>query len=270
MTDVTTPYTQIKKLSINVNPMPLWQALFYFGLPAVFFRIFLYKGIPMFIRLGLTPFEAYIIGLTVPAAILFALAFGFYKRDGYSLNWSDIQERFRLRPMTRRQWLWSIVLFVVTFLSIGALAPTAQLLIAHFPALAVPAFFAPWAKPGATFDLALLTKFVGAPLKGNWSFATLSFIQLFFNIFGEELWWRGYILPWQQKAHGRWAWLVNGLLWWLWHLSIYPWQVFALLPICLMIPYIAQRYENTWPAIIIHWQNGISLLLILALVLGTV
>jgi membrane protease YdiL (CAAX protease family) len=270
MNELTATTRFEKNVSANIDPMPLWEALFYFGLSAVLFRVFLYAGIPAFAHWGMTRFEAYIVGLTVPAAILFALAFEFYKRDGYLVNWSGIKERFRLSPMTRRQWLWSIVLFVVTFLSIGALAPTAQLLIARFPALAVPEFFAPWAKPGATFDLALFTKFVGVPLKGNWSFAILSFIQLFFNIFGEELWWRGYILPRQQKAHGRWAWLVNGLLWWLWHLIIYPWQVFALLPICLIIPYIAQRYENTWPAIIIHWQNGISLLLILALVLGTV
>ena len=268
MTVITIKNAHLKKSSININPMPFWQALFYFGLPALLFRIFLYTGIPRFTRLGMTPFEAYIVGLTVPAAILFALAFGFYKRDGYSLTSSELKERFRLRPMTRKEWLWSIVLFMVTFLSIGALAATAQMLIAAFPAIAVPDFFAPWAKPGATFDLVLFTQFVGAPLKGNWGFAVLSFTQLFFNIFGEELWWRGYILPRQEKAHGRWAWVVNGLLWWLWHLAIYPWQVFALLPICLIIPYIAQRFQNTWPAIIIHWQNGISLLLILALVLG--
>jgi membrane protease YdiL (CAAX protease family) len=268
MSDTKLQSAQLKSLSININPMPFWQALLYFGLPALLFRIFLYTGIPMFVRLGLTPFEAYIVGLTVPAAILFALAFGFYKRDGFPLTWSSLKVRFRLRPMTGKDWLWSVGAFIVTFLSIGALAPTAQMLIAAFPAIAVPDFFAPWARPGATFDLALFTKFVGAPLKGNWSFAVLSFIQLFFNIFGEELWWRGYILPRQEKAHGRWAWVINGLLWWLWHLTFYPWQVFALLPICLIIPYIAQRFQNTWPAVIIHWQNGISLLLILALVLG--
>lgn len=259
---------QVKSLSVNINPMPLWQALLYFGLPALLFRFFLYMGTPTFIHWGITPFEAYIVGLTVPAAILFALAFGFHKRDGYPLSWNGLKERFRLHPMTGKDWLWSIVALVVTFLSIGALAPTAQLLIAAFPALAVPDFFAPWAKPGATFDLDLFTQFVGAPLKGNWGVVILSFVQLFFNIFGEELWWRGYILPRQEQAHGRWAWLINGLLWWLWHLTFYPWQVFALLPICLIVPYIAQRTQNTWTTIVIHAQNGISLLLILAIVLG--
>jgi membrane protease YdiL (CAAX protease family) len=255
-------------IETSIHPMPFWQALLYFGLPALLFRICLYSGIPALIRLGLTPFEAYIVGLTVPSAILFALAFGFYLRDGYPRSWSGVRTRFWLRPMAKKDWLWTAVAFAATFLSIGLFALPTQRLIAAIPALAVPEYLPPWAKPGETFDLTLFTNFVGAPLKGNWGFALLSFVQLFFNIFGEEFWWRGYILPRQEQANGRWAWLVNGLLWWLWHLTFYPWQVIALLPICLTIPYVAQRLHNNWPAILIHWQNGISLLLILALVLG--
>ncbi len=254
----------------SIRPMAIWQAILYFGLPAVLFRISLYNGIPALARLGLSPFEAYIAGLTVPAAILFAFALGFYAQDGYPLDWTSLKARFRLGPMTRRDWLWTVGAFVATFLSIGLLASPTQMLIRAVPALAVPSFFAPWARPGAAFDVTLFANFVGAPLKGNWGFAILSFVQLFFNIFGEELWWRGYILPRQEQANGRWAWLINGLMWWLWHLTFYPWQVFALLPICLAIPFVAQRRQNNWPAIIIHWQNGISLLLILALVLGIV
>ncbi len=254
----------------SIRPMPLWQALFYFGLPALLFRLCLYSGIPALVRLGLTPFEAYVVGLTVPAAILFAFAFGFCARDGYAATWSSLKDRFWLRPMTKKDWLWTIVAFAATFLSIGLMALPTQKLIAALPSLAVPGFLPPWARPGETFDLALFTNFVGAPLKGNWGFALLAFIQLFFNIFGEELWWRGYILPRQEQANGQWAWLANGLLWWLWHLAFYPWQLFALLPICLAIPFVAQRLHNNWPAILIHWQNGISLLLILALVIGIV
>ena len=64
--------------SIDVKPMPFWQSLLYFGLPALLFRIFLYNGMPALIRLGISPFQANIVSFTVPAAILFALAFIFY------------------------------------------------------------------------------------------------------------------------------------------------------------------------------------------------
>jgi membrane protease YdiL (CAAX protease family) len=260
--------TQSKISTATIKPMSLWKALLYFGLPALLFRISLYNGLPALIRLGMPPFEAYVVSFTVPAAILFALAFGFYKRDGYPLSWSEFKTRFRLLPMTRKDWLWAIGGFFVTFLSIGALAITALMLIDAIPAIAPPDFFPPWSKPGVNFDNALFTDYIGAPLKNNWGVAILFIVLLFFNIAGEELWWRGYIFPRQEKTHRRWTWLIHGLLWWFWHVAFYPWQIFALLPICLALPYIAQRRQNTWVAFIIHLQNGFVLILILAMVFG--
>jgi membrane protease YdiL (CAAX protease family) len=256
--------------TISIEPMPFLQALLYFGLPAVLFRISLYNGTPGLIRLGLTPFEASIVAFTVPLALLFALAFVFHQRDGYPLSWNSIRTRFRLLPMTGKDWGWAIGGLLVTFLSIGMVSFTAPLLIAAFPAIAPPDFFPPWQTPGAPMSTASFSDFIGAPLKGNWGVVILLFVQLFFNIFGEELWWRGYILPRQEKAHGRLAWLINGLLWLLWHAAFYPWQIFALLPICLALPYIAQRQQNTWVAVIIHLQNAVFQFIILAMVLGQV
>jgi membrane protease YdiL (CAAX protease family) len=219
--------------------MSVWKALLLFGLPALLFRLSLYNGLPVLIRLGMPPFEAWVVSFTVPAAILFALAFGFYKRDGYRLSWNDIKTRFRLLPLSGKDWLWAVGGFLVTFLSIGAFGVTALMLVDAIPAIAPPDFFPPWLKPGVNFDTALFADYIGAPLKNNWGVAVLFFITLFFNIGGEELWWRGYILPRQEKKHGRSTWLVH-----------------------------AQRRQNTWVALIIHLQNGIVLLIVLAMVLG--
>jgi membrane protease YdiL (CAAX protease family) len=248
--------------------MPLWQAVLYFGLPALLFRVSLYSGTPVLLGWGLTPFEATTVAFTVPAAILVALALGFYKLDGYPLVWSRIKARFRLLPLRGKDWLWAIAALLVTYLSLGALGSSAQLLIEAIPALAPPDFFPPWLKPGTNFSLDLFADFVAAPIRGNWGVAVLFLVMLFFNIVGEELWWRGYILPRQEKQHGRWTWVIHGVLWWLWHLAFYPWQVFALLPICLALPFVAQRRQNTWVALIIHLQNGVVLFLVLAMVLG--
>lgn len=254
----------------HLSPMPLWQALLYFGLPAVLFRVCLYYGTPALIRLGLPPFHANVTSFTVPAAVLFALAFGFYKRDGYALTWQAIKTRFRLRRMTGKDWLWAIGAFVLTFLSIGAVQFTAVLLVKAIPAISPPDFFAPWLVPGTTFSVSLYSDYMGGALKGQWGVAALVLVMLFFNIFGEELWWRGYILPRQEKQHGRGTWAIHGVLWLLWHVAFYPWQIFALLPICLALPYVAQRRQNTWVAIIIHLQNGVFQLLVLAMVLGII
>ena len=81
------------------------------------------------------------------------------------------------------------------------------------------------------------------------------------NIFSEELWWRGYILPRQELKHGKVAWVINGVLWSFFH--IYKWWA---VPFMLlrqwMIPFVAQRTKNTTPVILIHFvSNGISVFL---------
>lgn len=269
MANAAVQETTGKSLPISLHPMPLWQSLLYFGLPALLFRLSIYNGTPALIALGMSPFYANVVTFTVPAAILFALALGFCKRDGYAGSWAELKARLRLVRMTGRDWLWAIVALLLTFLSIGAIQQfTALPLIKAIPAIAPPAFFPPWNQPGVAFDVALYSSYIGEPLKGNWGVALLVLVMFFFNIFGEELWWRGYILPRQERAQGRWAWLVNGLLWLLWHVAFYPWQIFALLPICLAVPFVAQRRQNTWTAIIIHLQNGVFQLLVLAMVLG--
>ena len=70
-------------------------------------------------------------------------------------------------------------------------------------------------------------------------------IYYFFNIMGEELWWRGYIFPRQELAHGQRTWLVHGLLWTAFHLFS-PYNALMVLPGALWVSWIVQRRRNTW------------------------
>jgi membrane protease YdiL (CAAX protease family) len=74
----------------------------------------------------------------------------------------------------------------------------------------------------------------------------------FFNIVGEELMWRGYLLPRQRAALGRFAWLFNGILWAIFHVGI-GWRLaVVLLPIEFVVPYVVQKRRNTWLGVMIH------------------
>ena len=74
----------------------------------------------------------------------------------------------------------------------------------------------------------------------------------FFNIAGEELLWRGYLLPRQVSALGQSAWILNGFLWAIFHVGI-GWRIaIVLLPIEFIVPYVVQKRQNTWLGIIIH------------------
>jgi membrane protease YdiL (CAAX protease family) len=55
-------------------------------------------------------------------------------------------------------------------------------------------------------------------LVGNYPFVLVYFvIGLVFNIFGEEIYYRGYLLPRMRGAFGRWDWVANGVLFTLKH-----------------------------------------------------
>jgi membrane protease YdiL (CAAX protease family) len=87
-----------------------------------------------------------------------------------------------------------------------------------------------------------------------------SILVLFFNIIGEELWWRGYIFPRQELAHGKYAFLVNGVLWSLFIIFKW-WAVPQMLFRNWMVPWVVQRTNNTTPAISMHSiSNSISVL----------
>ena len=153
--------------------------------------------------------------------------------------------RLWLHPMKGGDWLWAIGgLAVVGVLTggigsaLGALAGKSTL---H------PSFmaFEPLG-PGRYWILA----------------AWLPFFVL--NIVGEEFVWRSVVLPRQEVAFGERAWLVNGILWLLFH-AAFSWQVMVtLVPITLILPYVVQRRRSTWAGVIIHAGFGGTGFLVLA------
>ena len=79
----------------------------------------------------------------------------------------------------------------------------------------------------------------------------------FFNITGEELWWRGYILPRQEQEHHSAAWLVHGIGLTLFHLPLGIDLSIILLPFLFGLPLVVQRRKNLWTGFIIHGMlNG--------------
>jgi membrane protease YdiL (CAAX protease family) len=88
------------------------------------------------------------------------------------------------------------------------------------------------------------------------------------NILGEEIAWRGVVLPRMEARVGERAWLLNAALWGAFHTSFGLGNLLVLLPSLLLVPYVAQRRRNTWLAVLLH--VGISLPGFVALALGVV
>ena len=78
----------------------------------------------------------------------------------------------------------------------------------------------------------------------------------FFNYVGEEILWRGYILPRQEVASGKYAWIFNGVLHGVFHLSFGLLVNIVALPLLLMVPLVTYKTRNTSTAIVIHFIMG--------------
>jgi membrane protease YdiL (CAAX protease family) len=128
-----------------------------------------------------------------------------------------------------------------------------------------PAYWPPELKGGGAATGAIPTEFMGQQLAGNWWILITLLVSLSIATFGEEFWWRGYILPRQELAFGKYTWLIHGFMWACFHLFA-PWNFFGILPGCLALAYVTQRLKNTWPAVIAHGlANGLLVLIVILL-----
>ena len=122
----------------------------------------------------------------------------------------------------------------------------------------LPAFI----DPPVELDL-VPTEFLGAPLRGNWWILLWWVALLFLSNLGEELVWRGYILPRQELSLGKGAWVVNGLEWNFLVHAVLKWQYLGMLPSMLPIPWLAQRTKNTWASFVVHCGGNLLIVVLL-------
>jgi membrane protease YdiL (CAAX protease family) len=217
-----------------------------------------YFLIPIFVVRNDVPyFAGYLLGYVITMGIFFFGALIAFRREGNPLTWDGLKSRFRLEKMRKTDWLWTVMLIIVVMITYFGLGFTGEW-VKSVPVLATretwPAEFGPGGTSNVTPGI-----FMGSPLKGQWGLVIVYFIGWFFNIFGEEFFFRGYILPRQELAFGNIAWLVNGLMFTLTHLW-QPWILIAILPSSLLLSYAVQSRRNTWIGIIQHGVVNISFL----------
>ena len=215
-----------------------FENILLFGLPAlgmVAAFYFISPALAQFMPLG----EARLLaGSLVMVGLLLASLIGFLG-EGHPRTMTAFIERFRLTRMNKRTWLWAVgglVAYVLLAVTANASVPLVYRAIGFTPPIETAE---PWglsALPLVLFTLAL-------------------------NILGEEIWWRGYILPRQEAQFGKSAWVWHGILWAFFH-AFKWWTIPPLLFVCLVVPFVAQRTRSTWPGILSHLVvNGLGILL---------
>jgi len=230
MSDIVEAKAQSEYLPLR--PMGWVQSLTIFGFFSVLLWTSIYWGIDWLRHsLGLSLMMSWFISGTV-IALLPMIVYTIYmtRRDGWS-GVRGMAGRLRLKKPNGSDIKWvGGGLLAVAVLS-GLLFEAARVIDPKF--LPIPPFM-------ETRTGSLLGLF-------------LAWIPLYIcNIVGEELLWRGYVLPRQEVAFGRTAWLVNGVFWLLFHWSTKLPTMVLILPTTLIVPWIVQRRRNTWVGILTH------------------
>ncbi len=162
----------------------------------------------------------------------------------------------RLSPVQLVHLFWAVPIAVVGVWSYRALQPLSWRII---DATGTPDWLGRFITDTHLLDL---------ELPGHMSPVLLYCAIYVANVVGEELWWRVYVLPRQERAVKGHAWIVHGLMCYAFHLMFF-WDMIPLLAMTLILTYVSQRTRSTWPALIAHFVlNGQLFLLIVQLSLS--
>ena len=178
-------------------------------------------------------------------------------REQRSLRWSTIREALWLRsPRSPRSGriggrVWLIL--IPLFLAFGAEEMISSGL--PFPANRDMGTFV-GSDAGQAF------------LSGAWGwFGLIVVLGLFNTVLGEELLFRGFLLPRMNGAFGRGDWAANGVLFAVYHLHM-PWVIPTALLDTFILAYPTKRYRSAWIGIAVHSaQSVVITAMVLALVI---
>jgi uncharacterized protein len=186
----------------------------------------------------------------------FVLVAALVGREQGNLRWSTVREALWLRsprrPRTGRVGgkLWLILIPLIVAFAVAGFVPSPP-----FPAERdLGAFLG--SNAGQNF------------LSGNWGFfALLLALWIFNTVLGEELLFRGFLLPRMNGAFGRGDWVANGVLFATYHLHM-PWRIPGALLDMFTLAYPTKRYHSAWIGIAVHSAQSLFFAaIVLALVI---
>jgi uncharacterized protein len=207
---------------------------------------------------GSTAFPRALI-LALGAGLLWQLVLVLWlvRREQGTLRWSVLRQALWLRAPTRSRAghrpgsAWWVLLPMVLAFAVEELIPVLPHPLSHD--------FSAFVETDAAHTL-----FSSGPV---WPAIVLA--QMVLNTaLGEELLFRGLLLPRMSAAFGRWDWVANGVLFTAYHLH-QPWSMPATLCDTFILSYPARRYRSALLSIIVHsTQTVFFAVAMAALILG--
>src|SRR4051812_39567461 len=194
--------------------------------------------------------RALLLLLTAGLVWQFVLVLILTRRELGGLKWSRVREALWLRAprdpksgrVGGRLWWWVLPCMVLTALE------------AALPGISGPAprGFAEFLGSDAGKDF----------FRDAWGwFAVVVVFSVFNTALGEELLFRGLLLPRMRGVFGRWDWVANGVLFAAYHLHT-PWVIPTTLVDIIALAYPSRRFESAWMGIIVHSAQSVVVVVV--------
>lgn len=200
--------------------------------------------------------RALIVALAAGLVWQFVLVVVLVRREQGTLRWPVVREALWLQaPRSPRTGRRSRLLWLVLIPAVALFAAEEFL-----PSVPAPA--------GRDFGAFASSHAGSAVLGGSWGwFAVLLVLWVFNTVLGEELFFRGYLLPRMGGAFGRFDWVVNGLLFSAYHVHVW-WAMPHTLVDTFALALPSRRYRSALIGIAVHsTQTVVLIVLVLPLVL---
>jgi uncharacterized protein len=191
--------------------------------------------------------KALIVCLTAGLIWQFVLVAILVGREQRTFRWSTIREALWLRsprsPRSGRRGgrVWLVLIPLIVAFGLEELIPT----LPHADSRDLGSFLG--SDAGQAF------------MHGAWGWFGLLLVLFLFNtVLGEELLFRGLLLPRMNGSFGRRDWVANGLLFAAYHLHV-PWVIPATVLDTFIIAYPTKRYRSAWIGIAVHSAQSVVL-----------
>ncbi|MEM8535781.1 MAG: CPBP family intramembrane glutamic endopeptidase [Chloroflexota bacterium] len=248
----------------NVDPVPLWQALLIFGIPGIMIYLGVHYLVPIMVESGIPLVFAWTLAVVGPT-VLNAIIILAYYCSTQKPTFQQFVRRFRLNAPSKNI-IWQVPTMVVVIVILNELLSWTVPYLSQIPILTPPTIIPEiFTNVYESLDGGSNTNtFMGEDLTPDkwWLVPFWLFCWVTLAVIGEEIVWRGYVLPGQEVIYGNYAWLINGLLWNIpFHLYTMH-NFFSDMPLYLLLPLVVYRTRNSWVGIGIH-----ALLVSIALVI---
>jgi membrane protease YdiL (CAAX protease family) len=248
--------------SAKIPQMNLGTILLMFGWPAAWYMVLIYGiGARFVTERGTTPTWVFLAAIVFGAGAELVAGLVLLHREGYSVGPNTLRDRIRLRwPSGWRAWIVALIVLALG-MGLGMAAGPLNAKLATVPGFVPPSWWPGVSNPTIQVQGAS-DVFPDINLRGNYLFVLLYFtVGLVFNILGEEIYYRGYLLPRMRGVFGAWDWIANGILFTLKH--VYQrWMYPGILVGGLSFAFAAGPLASLPLAMVFHWVGNFLLSMI--------